>query len=70
MINIRVLLIIQVLIILKHFGDLDFECYIYVCVCVCRERERERGKFFLKRNGDLCVERERGRQFKNKKIKT
>ena len=39
MINIQVLLIIQVLIILKHFGDLDFECYIYiyiyVCVCVC-----------------------------------
>ena len=35
MINIRVLLIIRVLIILKHFGDLDFECYIYICVCVC-----------------------------------
>jgi hypothetical protein len=46
MINIRVLFIIRVLIILKHFGDLDFECYIYICVCVCvyvyRERERER----------------------------
>jgi hypothetical protein len=43
MINIRVLLIIRVLIILKHFGDLDFECYIYIyiymCVCVCVERE-------------------------------
>ena len=33
MINIRVLLIIRVLIILKHFRNLDFECY--------RERERE-----------------------------
>ena len=33
MINIRVLFIIRVLIILKYFGDLDFEC------CVCRERE-------------------------------
>jgi hypothetical protein len=58
MINIRVLLIIRVLIILKHFGDLDFECYIYVCVCVCvcvcREREREM-QFFLKRNGEACV---------------
>jgi hypothetical protein len=36
-INIRVLLIIRVLIILKHFGDLNFEyiynIYIYVCVC-------------------------------------
>jgi hypothetical protein len=49
-INIRVLLIIRVLIILKHFGDLDFKCYIkyiyiYICVCVCArvcvERERE-----------------------------
>ena len=30
MINIRVLLIICVLIILKHFGDLNFECYIYI----------------------------------------
>jgi hypothetical protein len=62
MINIRVLLIIRVLIILKHFGNLDFECYICVCVCVCRER----GNSF-KKNGDLCVERERGRQFKKKK---
>jgi hypothetical protein len=35
MINIRVLLIIRVLIILKHFEDLDFECiYIYIYVCV------------------------------------
>ena len=49
-INIQVLFIIRVLIILKYFGDLDFECYIYICVCVCvcvcvsvcRERERER----------------------------
>ena len=32
MINIQVLLIIRVLIILKYFGDLDFECYIYVYV--------------------------------------
>jgi hypothetical protein len=45
MINIRLLLIIRVLIILKHFGDLHFECYIYIyiyiymCVCVCRKRE-------------------------------
>ena len=31
MINIRVLLIIRVLIILKYFGDLDFECYVCVC---------------------------------------
>ena len=30
MINIRVFLIIRVLIILKYFGDLDFECYIYI----------------------------------------
>ena len=64
MINIRVLLIIRVLIILKYFGDLDFECYIYMCVCVCVERE---GQF--KKNGDLCVERERGRQFKKRKRK-
>ena len=49
MINIQVLFIIRVLIILKHLGDLDFECYIYIyiyiynmCVCVCGERERER----------------------------
>ena len=34
-----------------------------MCVCV----KRERGN--LKKNGDLCVERERGRQFK-KKIET
>ena len=53
MINIQVLLIIRVLIILKHFGNLDFECYIYiyicvcVCVCVCRERKRE--AIFLKK---------------------
>jgi hypothetical protein len=58
MINIQVLLIIRVLIILKHFGDLDFEC-IYICVCVCVER----GNLKKKKNGDLCVERERGRQF-------
>jgi hypothetical protein len=49
MINIRVLFIIRVLIILKYFGDLDFECYINiyvicVCVCVCVCRERERGR--------------------------
>ena len=57
---------IRVLIILKYFGDLDFECYIYICVCVCvcvcvsvcRERERERERQF-KKNGELCVERER-----------
>jgi hypothetical protein len=51
-INIQVLFIIRVLIILEHFGDLDFECYInkkkkknkyiyiyiyiYICVCVCK----------------------------------
>jgi hypothetical protein len=51
MINIRVLLIIGVLIILKHFGDLDFECYIYMCVCVCREREA----IFLKKEIETCV---------------
>ena len=56
MINIRVLLIIRVLIILKHSGDI----YICVCVCVCGER----GNFFKKRNGNLCAERERGRQLK------
>ena len=33
-----------------------------MCVCVCRERERD-AIFFKKRNGDLCVERGRGRQF-------
>jgi hypothetical protein len=63
MINIRVLLIIRVLIILKHFEDLDFECYIYIYVCVCVYRERGN----LKKNGDLCVERERGRQFFKKR---
>ncbi len=43
MINIRILLIIRVVIILKHFRDLDFKCYIYIYnMCVCRERERER----------------------------
>ena len=57
MINIQVLLIIQILIILKYFGDLDFECYIYiyicvcVCVCVCRERET----IFLKKEIETCV---------------
>ena len=48
MINIRVLFIIRVLIILKHFGDLDFECHMCVCVCVCVERKKERGDFFFK----------------------
>ena len=33
-INIQVLLIIRVLILLKHFEDLDFECYIYIYICV------------------------------------
>jgi hypothetical protein len=56
MINIRVLLIIQVLIILKHFRDL--------------ERERQFKKEKRKRNGDLCVERERGRQFFKKYMET
>ena len=50
MINIRVLLIIRVLIILKYFKDLDFEYFIYMCVCV--EREREAIFFF---NGDLGI---------------
>ena len=62
MINIRVLLIIRVLIILKHFRDLNFESYIniYMCVCVhfCVERE---AIFFFFKNGDLCLERERER---------
>ena len=54
MINIRVLFIKRVLTILKHFGDLDFECYInmyiiYVCVWREREREREREAIFLKK---------------------
>ena len=40
MINIRVLLIIRVLIILKYVGGLDFECYIYIYIyiymlCIC-----------------------------------
>jgi hypothetical protein len=56
MINIRVLLIMRVLIILKHFGDLDFECYIYVCVCV---RERERGNLKKKKWRLVCRERKR-----------
>ena len=56
-INIQVLFIIRLLIILKYFRDLDFECYIYVCACVYIYRERERGN--SKKNGDLCVERER-----------
>ena len=47
---------IRVLIILKHFENLNFEYYKYMCVC-CGERET--GNFFKKRNGDLCVERER-----------
>ena len=66
MINIRVLLIKRILIILKHFGDLDFECYIYiyiymcvcvcVCVCVCLRVcvEKERCNFIFK-NGDLGI---------------
>ena len=33
-------------------------------MCVCVERE---AIFLKKRNGDLCVERERGRQVKKKK---
>ena len=68
-INIRVLLIIRVLIILKHFGDLNFNCYIkyiYIYVRVCRERERE--AFFIKRKWRLvCVERERERKRNFKK---
>ena len=47
--NIQVLFIIQILIIWKHFGDLDFECYIYVCVC--REREGQ----FKKKKMETCV---------------
>jgi hypothetical protein len=51
MINIRVLFIIRVLIILKHFGDLDFECYIYIYnMCVCVERERQ-----FKKKMETCV---------------
>ena len=60
MINIRVLLIIRVLIILKHFGDLDFECYIYIYVCVCVCVCRERWAIFLKKKWRLvCRERKR-----------
>ena len=54
MINIRVLLIIRVLIILKHFESLDFECYIYIyimCVYLCRER----GSFFFLKEMETCV---------------
>ena len=32
------------LIILKHFGDLDFKCYIYIYIKREREREREAKK--------------------------
>ena len=53
-INIRVLLIIGVLVILKHFGDLDFEYYIYMCVCVERERGKREGAKFLQ-FGDFCI---------------
>ena len=60
MINIRVLLIIRVLIILKYFGDLNFECYIYnIYVCVERERERERERGNLKKWRLVCRERKR-----------
>jgi hypothetical protein len=51
---------IRVLIILKYFGDLDFECYIYIyiyiymCVCVCVCVEREIGNFF-KKEMETCV---------------
>jgi hypothetical protein len=38
---------IRVLIILKYFGDLDFECYIYMCVCVCARACRVRDVFFF-----------------------
>ena len=56
MINIRVLLIIQVLIILKHFEDL----YIYMCVCVCVCREKGNFYFFFKKKWRLmCRERKR-----------
>ena len=51
-INIQVLFIIRVLIILKHFEDLDFECYINIYVCV--EWDRERGNFF-KKEMKTCV---------------
>jgi hypothetical protein len=80
MINIRVLLIIRVLIsntrilILKHIGDLDFECYINICVCVCvyveRERERCNFFFFLKKWRLVCREKEGGNFFFIKKIET
>ena len=54
MINIWVLFIIRVLIILKYFGDLDFECYIniYIYIYIYIERERERANFL--KYGDLC----------------
>ena len=55
MINIRVLLIIWVLTILKHFGDLDFECHIYVCLYVCVEREREKGNLKKKKEMETWV---------------
>ena len=63
---------IRVLIILKYFGDLDFECYIYIiyniCVCMCveRERERERGNF-KKKWRLVCRERKREAIFLKKK---
>jgi hypothetical protein len=69
MINIQVLLIIQVLIILKHFVDLNFECYIYICVCVRVCRERERGN--LKKKWRLvCRERKREAIFFKKEMES
>ena len=64
MINIRVLLIIRVLIILKYFGDLDFECYINIYVCVCRERKREEIK---KKKWRLVYRKRKREEIKKKK---
>ena len=64
MINIRVLLIIRVLIILKYFGDLDFKCYINN-----RERgnlKKKKEKKKKKKEMETCVQRERANLKKKK----
>ena len=67
--TLRLTLIIRVLIILKHFVDLNFECYIYICVCVCVCVERERGN--LKKKWRLvCRERKREAIFLKKEMES